>query len=217
MYPYCDVFRIKHTRHIRCRRHPVWVSCTRVQRDDDDKRRWERFCMSHNSLTIHNLTLLSHLTSSQRNNFRHNGPPQGGLRVKGTYWRRLSKPQGLCRLKREAEGITARAVQEEESRSRINCEWVHQCRPYVRQHTRHPQAQQGSTMQCRCALLWSSAHPWRCWSLSVSSEGNDNDAKQLVKEQHQWPWESHQILGRERSCDKGRSRKTTESLQVSAL
>ena len=69
-------------------------------------------------LTIHNLTLLSHLTSSQRNNCHHNGPPQGGLHVKGTYQRRLSKPQRLRRLKREAGGITAQTVQEEEIRRR---------------------------------------------------------------------------------------------------
>ena len=118
-HTYCDVLRIKNVRHIRCCRHPVWVSCTRVQRDDDKKKRWERVWIYHNYLKIYNPTLLSHLTSSQRDNCHHNGPPQGGLHVEGIYQRRLSKPQGLCRLKREAEGIAVRTAQEEESWCRI--------------------------------------------------------------------------------------------------
>ena len=113
--PYCDVLCIKHIRHIRYCRHPVRVSCTRVQRDDDKKRRLERVCIYHKYLKINNPKLLSHLTSSHRDNCHHNGPPQGSLHVKGYYQRQVSKPQGLRRLKREAEGTAARMAQEEES------------------------------------------------------------------------------------------------------
>ena len=159
-HTYCDVFRIKHIRHSRCIWYPLRVSFTRVHRDDDDKRRLEIVCISQNSLTIHNLTLLSHLTSSQRDNCHHNGPSQGGLHVKWMHQRRLSKPQGLRCLKREAEGISARTSQEEEirhrrtaqqeeSRGRINCEWGHRRQPYVRQRARHLQAQKGSMTKWR--------------------------------------------------------------------